>query len=105
MGPQRWDSVTPEGAKRGLQLELPINPRELAVEAYFAKHTVARDRVLTAEIRKRSCGKLARKEVEQYVKSIGSYSSTVHTSPPIRRNLRKNSSWISCAAVGIPANR
>jgi hypothetical protein len=36
MGPQRWDSVTPEGAKEGPELELPIDPRELAVEAYFA---------------------------------------------------------------------
>src|ERR1700674_2086511 len=33
MGSQRWDSVTPVGAKEGPQLELPINPREVAVEA------------------------------------------------------------------------
>jgi AAA domain len=39
LGQERWDSITPEVAKEGPQLDLPIHPREIAVECYFAKHS------------------------------------------------------------------
>jgi hypothetical protein len=105
MGAQRWDSVKSDRAKEGPQLELPINPREVAVEAYFAKHSVARARALTAEILKRACGKLSPGKSNSTSKVTGSSSSMVRMSPLSRRNLRKNNSWIWSGADGIPANR
>ena len=107
MGPQRWDSIRPEGAKRGPQLEVLIDPRELAVEAYFAKHSVARDRILTAEILKRGCGKLSCREVEQYVKGErfvqldGSHVTTVQAKLEEEQLLDLvRSGWDTCKPIG-----
>jgi hypothetical protein len=107
MGPERWDSITPDAAKEGPQLQLPIDPRDMAVESYFGKHSVARDRVLTAEILKRACGKLSLEQVERYVKSerfIKLDGSHVNTEQAKREeeqllNLVRNG-WDTCKPIG-----
>jgi hypothetical protein len=42
MGPERWDSVTPEKAKEGPQLELPIDPREGLTQSRIPGANVSR---------------------------------------------------------------
>jgi conjugative relaxase-like TrwC/TraI family protein len=107
MRPERWDSITSEEAKRGPQLELPIDPREVAVESYFAKHSVARDRVLTAEILKRACGKLSLEEVERYAKSdqfikLGDSHLTTEQAKLEEEQLLAlvRSGWDTCQPIG-----
>ena len=109
MDPKRWYSVTSEAAKEGPQLELPIDPRELAVEAYFVKHSVARDRILVAEILKRACGKLSREEVEQYVGSdrfiqLGGSHITTEQAKFEEESLLDlvRSGWDTCRPIGRP---
>jgi AAA domain len=86
---------------------VPIDPRELAVEAYFAKHSVACDRILTAEILKRGCGKLSCEEVEQYVKGDrfvqldGSHVTTVQAKLEEEQLLDLvRSGWGTCKPIG-----
>jgi primosomal protein N' len=93
--------------KEGPQLQLPIDPREMAVESYFGKHSVARDRVLTAEILKRACGKLSLEQVERYVKSDrfikldGSHVTTEQAKREEEQllNLVRNG-WDTCKPIG-----
>jgi conjugative relaxase-like TrwC/TraI family protein len=107
MGLERWDSITPEVAKKGHQLELPIDPREIAVEAYFAKHSIARNRILAAEILKRACGKLPLDAVERYVKSNrfiqldGSHLTTSEAKLEEEQLLKLvRSGWDTCKPIG-----
>ena len=105
MGPERWESISPEVAKRGPQLELPIDPRELAVEAYFAKHSVVRARILTAEILKRTCGNLSVDEVERYVKSDRFIQlDGRHITTP-QAKLEEEEPWSLCGAAGTHVSR
>jgi len=109
MGPERWDSISQGAAREGPQLELPIDPRELAIEAYFAKHSVARDRILVGEILKRACGKLSREEVEQYVGSdrfiqLGGSHITTEQAKLEEESLLDlvRSGWDTCRPIGRP---